>query len=133
MSTRKRASRIYSPRLTRPDAEGRGKPMHSDCCVQFNKKKGICFMVISVHPAQTMLRGDGRGYNPRDIQVTPLPGNRELITGVFRDDGVGSTRRAPRPFRVVTPPGLRAMQWQSLNTAVFCALESGAPETLIEF
>jgi hypothetical protein len=90
-------------------------------------------MVISVHPAETMLRGDGRGYNPRDIQVMPLPGNRELITGVFRDDGVGSTRRAPRPFRIVASAGLRAMQWQSLNTAVFCALKSGVPEIIIEF
>jgi len=52
-----------------------------------------------VHPVRNMLHGDGRGYNPREVYVTPL-GIYELITGTFRDDGVGSTDRPPRPFRI---------------------------------
>jgi len=78
-------------------------------------------MYVSVHPTETMLRGDGHGYNPRDIFVTPLPGRRELITGVFRDDGARSGPRRPdRRFRITMPTGFGA--WQSLNTRVFYAL-----------
>jgi hypothetical protein len=86
-------------------------------------------MLIAVHPAETMLRGDGRGFNPRNISVTVLAGQRELLTGVFRDDGVGSTNRSDRPFQIVIPRGFQA--WHSLNTRVFYALRSDSPEVII--
>jgi hypothetical protein len=76
-----------------------------------------------------MLRGDGGGYNPRDTSVTQLPGNRELLTGVFRDDGVGSRNRPERPFRIVIPVGFQA--WHSLNTEIFYALRSNVFEIII--
>lgn len=86
-------------------------------------------MFVTVHPAETMLRGDGSGFNPRNIMVTALPGRRELLTGVFRDDGVGSTSRPDRPFRIVIPNGFQA--WHSLNAEVFYALRSDAREVII--
>jgi hypothetical protein len=87
-------------------------------------------MTVAVHPADTMLRGDGCGYNPRSICPLKLAGRRELITGVFRDDGVGSTNRPDRPFRITIPAGFQG--WQSLNTQVFYALKSNAREIIID-
>jgi hypothetical protein len=85
-------------------------------------------MYVVVHPAETLLPGDGRGYNPRDIRVTLQPGNREAVTGAFRDDGrpSGVPARPERSFRIVLPVGFDA--WQSLNMLVFYALQSGACE-----
>jgi hypothetical protein len=41
-------------------------------------------MLIGVHPTETMLRGDGKGYNPRDLTVTALAGGFELLTARVR-------------------------------------------------
>lgn len=83
-------------------------------------------MFVSVHPAETMLRGDSSGYNPRDVVITAMAGACELVTGVFRDDGVRSEpRRADRPFHIILPKSFDA--WHSLNTRVFYALQSDAP------
>ena len=82
-------------------------------------------MLIGVHPTETMLRGDGKGYNPRDLTVTALAGGFELLTGVFRDDGVRfEPRRPDRPFHIIIPNEFLA--WLSLNTRVFDAIESDA-------
>ena len=86
-------------------------------------------MFVPVHPAETTFQGDGRGYNPRAFDLTPLPGTYELIAGVFRDDGVGSTNRPDRPFRIIIPTDFQG--WHSLNTKVFYALQSGAPQICI--
>lgn len=88
-------------------------------------------MFIQVHAAETMLRGDGSGYNPREIRATLLPDGIELISGVFRDDGVGSTNRADRPFRIFLPAGFEA--WQHLNSLIFSALHSSASEIVISY
>jgi hypothetical protein len=64
-------------------------------------------------------------YNPRNIVVTRLPNGRELLTGMFRDDGVREdteTRSPDRPFGIAIPLGFDA--WQSLNTRIFYALKS---------
>jgi len=86
-------------------------------------------MLVSVHPAVTSLRGDGRGYNPRDLRVAPLPGSRERISGVFRDDGVGATSRLNRPFSIEIPVGFS--DWIFLNAQVFYALSSSVREIVI--
>jgi hypothetical protein len=86
-------------------------------------------MFISVHPVETMLRGD-LGYNPRGLFVRASCGSRELITGVFRDDGSGSQRRPDRPFRIVLPVGFEAWQW--LNTLIYRALQSQAADIIID-
>jgi hypothetical protein len=88
-------------------------------------------MQLVLHPAQTNLRGDGRGYNPREICATPLPGNRELITGVFRDDGVGATGRPDRPFKIVTPIGFQ--DWIPLNAEIYDRLRSGTAEVVANY
>jgi hypothetical protein len=89
-------------------------------------------MFLAVHPAETMLRGDGKGYNPRDIRVTQLAGGYELLTGVFRDDGVRSGPKRPeRPFHIIIPKEFEA--WHALNSMVFVALESGGAIVAIEY
>ena len=89
-------------------------------------------MFLTVHPAETTLRGDGKGYNPRDISITQLAGGYELLTGVFRDDGVRSgSARPERPFHIILPNEFGA--WYSLNSRMFSALESGAPIIAIEY
>jgi hypothetical protein len=89
-------------------------------------------MFLSVHPAVTMMRGDGKGYNPRDLEFLTGAGGREMIQGVFRDDGgVGSAPRRPDvPFHVVLPPGFGA--WHSLNTRIFYALTEGQTQVFID-
>lgn len=88
-------------------------------------------MLLQVHPATTMLRGDGKGYNPRDIRVTPLPGGEELLTGVFVDDGnrEGRPRRQDRPFWITLAAGFEA--WQDLNTRIFHALADDTRDVMI--
>ena len=94
------------------------------------QKKAV-YMFIQVHAAETMLRGDGSGYNPREIRATLLPDGIELISGVFRDDGVGSTNRADRPFRNSRP---RDSRRGSISTAsIFSALHSSASEIVISY
>ena len=81
-------------------------------------------MSAKLHPATTMLRGDD-SYCPCEIAVASLPAGRELLTGVFRDDGIpadSTARRPDRPFGLVIPPGFAA--WQSLNLRIFRALQS---------
>ena len=87
-------------------------------------------MLIQVHPATTMMRGDG-SYNPRDIVVTPLPAGEELLTGRFVDDGdrEGRPRRRDRSFWITTAAGFEA--WQDLNTRIFYALRSDTCEVVI--
>ena len=74
-------------------------------------------------PGLTMLRGDD-GYNPREVCVAWL-GKWHVVTGIYRDDGVRSMRRPPRPFRIFLPFGFRA--WHSLNTKIFYSLQSNVP------
>lgn len=90
-------------------------------------------MYCPVHPSSTMLRGDDRGYNPREIRVAVLPNGRELITGVFRDDGRidNALRRPDRQFRILVPPAFEA--WWDLNTHVFRALRANTAEGVIDF
>ncbi len=88
-------------------------------------------MFLSVHPAETMLRGDGKGYNPRDLSITVLAGACELLTGVFRDDGIRSEpRRTDRPFHIILPNDFQA--WHSLNTRIFYSLQSSATVVAID-
>jgi hypothetical protein len=91
-------------------------------------------MLIDVHAATTMLRGDGRGYNPREIVVTPLPGGEELLTGAFVDDGPRDghlARRPERPFWITTHFGFEA--WSDLNARVFHELEHGPRDVMIGY
>jgi len=79
-------------------------------------------MLVQVHPATNMMRGDGEGYNLREISVSSLPGGVELLTGLFVDDGRTDQRpRRPNvPFWIAIPPGFQACQ--SLNVEIFEAL-----------
>lgn len=82
------------------------------------------------HPFEIMLRGDGEGYDPRDIQPYSVSAFFEIVQGVFRDDGVrprGRLRRPDRPFRFFVP---RRVNFRLLNTEVWRRLQSG--ETLLD-
>ena len=89
-------------------------------------------MLVDVHPAINMLRGDGIGYNPRDFSIWNGAGASEMIEGVFRDDG--RTDAAPRrpnvPFTIVLPPDFHA--WQALNTRIYNELQLSQPRIFID-
>ena len=87
-------------------------------------------MLNAVHPSKTRLRGDGGGFNPRNIEVLPLSGELEMIIGVFRDNSVGSRGRLDRPFQIIIPIGFQA--WDFLNEVVYDALRSGVHEVIID-
>ena len=53
-------------------------------------------MFVQVHPAVNMLRGDA-GYRPCITEVLCAAGGREMIEGVFQDDGPrGSVPARPK-------------------------------------
>ena len=89
-------------------------------------------MFVTARPVETLLRGDGRGYNPREIRTRQLAGGYELITGVFRDDGPGSVPVRPdRPFHIVIPTGFDA--WHSLHASVVEALQTSAGAITLDY
>ena len=53
-------------------------------------------MLVEVHPAVIMLRGDD-SYNPRNMQSTPVTDGTEILEGVHVDDGVRPDNRPRRP------------------------------------
>jgi hypothetical protein len=88
-------------------------------------------MLLQVHPAINMLRGDGKGYNPRNLSVWNGAGGSEMLEGVYQDDGrTEGPRRPDVPFNIVLPADFGA--WHALNTAIYYALEAGQSPIFID-
>jgi hypothetical protein len=89
-------------------------------------------MYLAVHPATTMMRGDGDGYNPRNLTFYNGPGGSEMIEGVFQDDGRTDTapRRPDIPFTTFLPPDFVA--WHELTAKIYYALRAGQSPVLID-
>lgn len=92
-------------------------------------------MLVQVHSAVTMLRGDGDGRNPRDLVSHSMP-DGEALVGRFVDDGVrksapmNAPRRPDVPFQIYLP--LDFMAWHALNARIFYALQRGDSPVLID-
>jgi hypothetical protein len=89
-------------------------------------------LYVQVHPAHTMMRGDG-SYNPRNVCIAARPDGGEVLTGTFIDDGRvdGAPRRPNRQFRIMIPPDFEA--WQALNTEIFHGLQRIGTNVEINF
>jgi hypothetical protein len=82
-------------------------------------------MFVDLHPATFRLRGDD-GYNPRDLCSQAFSDGTELLSGVYRDDGVHPLRdaaaRPNRPFAFWLPPNA---DFTRINNKIFYRLQTG--------
>ena len=101
--------------------------VESACCTDASPV--ACYtlraMFVDLHPATFRLRGDD-GYNPRDLCSQAFSDGTELLSGVYRDDGVHPLRdaaaRPNRPFAFWLPPNA---DFTRINNKIFYRLQTG--------